>query len=310
MVRLSAWFISVQFVIQGDMATTLVTHSKTKFSTKPFPDPPFTVKDIRAAIPQELYKIDELYGTLWFLWTHIRMWLMFFIILPYVVYPLTGLSFIIGYIIWVFIAGLSIWGSWTEGHECMHNLVSNYWLLNDIYGFLCMTPAMNPYYAAKTIHMKHHNNTAHIVRDSFPFRPNTQKDSRNAPRWFSWLKEHGLSPFVPFIGMWGVYGDITGDGDGNQYNIFDNKIYKPNIKEKFKGFLSISACIIFQILLFNIFGFKNTMIYYWGPFQVFCFWSFTMTWLHHNHPKIQNKIFLIQEMMVQQDMKTIMVGVI
>ncbi|MEM6591787.1 MAG: fatty acid desaturase, partial [Cyanobacteria bacterium P01_C01_bin.73] len=115
---------------------------------------PFTIKDLRLAIPNECFTpstfkslayfsldvgiIAGLYGIA----AYLNSWLFF---------P----------IFWI-VQGTMFWALFVVGHDCGHGSFSKYKWLNNLVGHLCHTPILVPYHGWRISHRTHHANTGNI----------------------------------------------------------------------------------------------------------------------------------------------------
>ena len=118
---------------------------------------PFTIKDLRLAIPNECFTpstfkslayfsldvgiIAGLYGIA----AYLNSWLFF---------P----------IFWI-VQGTMFWALFVVGHDCGHGSFSKYKWLNNLVGHLCHTPILVPYHGWRISHRTHHANTGNIDKD-------------------------------------------------------------------------------------------------------------------------------------------------
>lgn len=135
----------------------------------PLEEPPFTLKDLRQAVPKACFKASyatsaayiagDLVKTL-LLWLALNLWdrAADSLSLP------AFLSWAF-YAVWSFYLGAVWFGVFVIGHECGHNATFPSRTVNDIVGFLLHTPLLVPYHAWRVSHGKHHNNTCSMEND-------------------------------------------------------------------------------------------------------------------------------------------------
>ena len=128
--------------------------------------PPFSLADIRAAIPPHLFT-RPLGTSLYYL---VRDF-VFIAALGAVAYGIDAsfqLPWWASLLLWAayaFVQGNSFTGLWIIAHECGHGAFSDYKSLNSVLGFVLHSALMVPYHSWRITHAAHHANTCSIEHD-------------------------------------------------------------------------------------------------------------------------------------------------
>lgn len=155
--------------------------SQSTSGTSPFPldHPPFSLKDIRQAIPKHCFEHSLLksFAYLAFDFTIIAIFgfLATFIDHPYV--PFWS-KFFLWPLYW-YAQGTIMTGVWVLAHECGHGGFSNYKIVNDVVGLLCHSSLLVPYHSWRISHRNHHSNTSSMENDEV-FVPSTRSAVRES----------------------------------------------------------------------------------------------------------------------------------
>ncbi|KAI3796835.1 hypothetical protein L1987_39521 [Smallanthus sonchifolius] len=147
--------------------------------------PPFTLADIRAAIPKHCWVKDS--------W-----WSMSYVLIDVVV--VFGLAAVTAYfnsmVVWPlywFAQGTMFWALFVLGHDCGHGSFSNDAKLNSVVGHLLHSSILVPYHGWRISHRTHHQNHGHVENDE-SWHPLSEKIYRSldaATRMLSLLVSHG-----------------------------------------------------------------------------------------------------------------------
>jgi len=141
----------------------------------PLQPPPFTLKDIRDAIPAECFKRDmgvsfmhvlsdlAIASALFFFSTYIDS-----VPLP------TWARYALWAVYW-FCQGTVLTGVWVLAHECGHQAFSESEFVNNTVGWVLHSFLLVPYHSWRISHAKHHNNTGSCENDEV-FNPPTRSD--------------------------------------------------------------------------------------------------------------------------------------
>ncbi len=107
-------------------------------------DLPFTLGEIRKAIPQELFKKSEMRFLV-----SVGFSLSLTLGVTYLGYNLIPLNWMMLpiWIVFCIISGTIATGIWVLGHECGHGSFSDNQLLNDIFGYILHTILLVPYFS-------------------------------------------------------------------------------------------------------------------------------------------------------------------
>ncbi|EPQ51967.1 hypothetical protein GLOTRDRAFT_48276 [Gloeophyllum trabeum ATCC 11539] len=148
---------------------------------------PWTLKEIRAAIPAHLFVRDTPRAMLYLIRDLLMaaiVWKIGLQIDPTfkrvdVLSLMTPVGAEAGrWLAWVaywWMQGLIFTGIWVIGHECGHGAFSAHKWVNDIIGFITHTCLWTPYFSWRISHHRHHSNHASMERDEV-YVPKTRSD--------------------------------------------------------------------------------------------------------------------------------------
>ncbi|KAK7062767.1 hypothetical protein VNI00_000256 [Paramarasmius palmivorus] len=148
---------------------------------------PWTLKEIKAAIPARLFVRNTALGLTYLLRDIIVASFLWFAASK--IDPFSRNDFVIktfgsigaaairwtAWLIYWWFQGLTFTGIWVIGHECGHGAFSDYKLVNNMVGFITHTALWTPYFSWKISHHRHHSNHASMERDEV-YVPKTRSD--------------------------------------------------------------------------------------------------------------------------------------
>ncbi len=120
-------------------------------------DADLTLEEIRGVIPQECFKPNSMRS--W--WTFVRVWgcaAVCLLLISQV--SLTASAALLWQIpllvaLWILYGSVLV-GAFLIGHDCGHGSFSSRGWINDVVGWICMTPLANSFLAWKLTHQRHH----------------------------------------------------------------------------------------------------------------------------------------------------------
>ncbi|KAL8103672.1 hypothetical protein AgCh_028029 [Apium graveolens] len=130
----------------------------------PHQKPPFTIADIKKAIPPHCFNSSLIRSSSYLFFDLIVCFLLYYIAKTYI--PLLPLP--LSYLAWaayVFVQGCFMFAVWVVAHECGHQAFSDFHWLNDTLGFVLHSLLLVPYFSWKISHRRHHANTNSLDRD-------------------------------------------------------------------------------------------------------------------------------------------------
>ncbi|KST63945.1 fatty acid desaturase [Mastigocoleus testarum] len=233
---------------------------------------PFTLGDVKAAIPPECFQ-PNLGKSLFFFGRDILT---------------IGLLYALAYYIdswWFFpvfwvMQGTMFWALFVVGHDCGHQSFSKSKWLNDFIGHLCHTPILVPYHGWRISHRTHHLNTGHIENDE-SWYPTTQ----------SYYDEMGIiekvGRYYVFLLAYPIYLFKRSPGKQGSHFLPSSPLFKD--KEKWDVLTStilwISMIALLGVLTYQ-WGWMWLLKYYAGPYIVFVMWLDLVTFLHHTEEDV------------------------
>ncbi|MDB2614231.1 DUF3474 domain-containing protein [Chlamydiales bacterium] len=140
--------------------------------------PPFTVKELREAIPPHCFERSFFRSSLYLLRNLVIAILLGFFAINYgEMYP------VIWPIYWIF-QGMALTGLWIVAHECGHGSFSRYQTINDIIGFALHTSLLIPYFSWKFSHHSHHSHCGSL-EEEMVYVPEVTKEPQKSSKVYS-----------------------------------------------------------------------------------------------------------------------------
>ncbi|MGL6282219.1 MAG: DUF3474 domain-containing protein, partial [Microcoleaceae cyanobacterium] len=135
----------------------LTTENKIPNSYPPVEEPPFTLQQIKAAIPAHCFQ-PVVSRSLFYFFLDVAIIAGLYALATYLN------SWFFWPIFWV-LQGTMFWALFVVGHDCGHRSFSNYRWLNDLVGHLAHTPILVPFHGWRISHRTHHQNTGNVDTD-------------------------------------------------------------------------------------------------------------------------------------------------
>lgn len=280
-------------------------------------DPPFTINDLKAAIPAHCFERDLkksfAYVAIDVIGIIFTFWLASFI--PSFSLPL---QFILWPAYWI-IQGFTFTGivcfllkfqvkkifhfysffvfsfnkiQWVIAHECGHQAFSDSKQWNNAVGLVLHSALLVPYHSWRFTHGNHHKATGHLTRDQV-FVPS---------RYSKVMKDHSLWEDTPIMNLyktvimvlfgWPFYlmfNVVSQTYPGQRANHFEP--WSPLFKQSQRQEVVISdvaLAVVFAILYLwaSYFSWSTVFFYYFVPYLSCNFWLVTITYLQHTHVEI------------------------
>jgi len=233
---------------------------------------PFTLKELKAAIPPHCYQPSALKS------------LSYFILDVVIISGLYAIahtldSWFFWPVFWL-LAGTMFWALFVVGHDCGHGSFSRYKWLNNLIGHLCHTPILVPYHGWRISHRTHHQNTGNIDTDE-SWYPVTESEYQK----MSWIEK--FARFELVLIAYPLY--LFKRSPGKSGNHFDpsSPLFRP--AEKWDVITS-TICWTLMVVLLGFLTYQSGWLwllkYYLGPYVVFVVWLDLVTFVHHTDPDI------------------------
>lgn len=275
-------------------------------SRPPTEEPPFTIADLKKAIPAHCFERSTLRSSMYTVIDLAMVAAVYMIATTVIPASPAILQPILWPIYWVIQGGVAT-GLWVIAHECGHRAYSDSVLVCDIVGFILHSALLVPYHSWRISHAKHHRATGDADRDEVfvPKRasqmipPNTAtSDEDTTPSGWTlypfqeppaWMLS--LEAVIMFLLGWPAYlfFNVGGRDYGTRANHFEPKspIFRPN--QSHLIFLS-NIGLLTVLAIVGAFSYYYTftwvMCVYGGPVLVVNFWLVLYTYLHHTDKKL------------------------
>ncbi|KAJ4753926.1 Omega-3 fatty acid desaturase [Rhynchospora pubera] len=232
--------------------------------------PPFTLADIRAAIPKHCWVKDPwksmsyvvrdvaiVFG-LAAVAAHLNNWL---------VWPLYWIA-----------QGTMFWGLFVLGHDCGHGSFSNDPKLNSVVGHLLHSSILVPYHGWRISHRTHHQNHGHVEKDE-SWHPLPEKLFRSLDDVTRKLRFTMPFPMLayPFY-LWG-----RSPGKSGSHFHPSSDLFVPNEK---KDIITSTTCYFSMVAILAglalVMGPLQILKLYVVPYWIFVMWLDFVTYLHHH----------------------------
>nr|XP_018916237.1 PREDICTED: delta(12)-fatty-acid desaturase FAD2-like isoform X1 [Bemisia tabaci] len=254
----------------------------------PSSKPPFTLGDVKRAIPPHCFKRSVLRSFSYILYDVTAIALLYHVTSYYALLPLP-----LRYLIWPlhwFVQGCFMVGLWVVAHECGHHAFSDYAALDDTVGFVLHSALLVPYFSWKFSHARHHSNTASLERDEV-FVPKKRLDVT----WWDRVTDNppGRILRLTLTLLLGLTMYLTFNSAGRPYERFashfdpDSPIYSRS--KRVWIFLSDVGIAVVCYGLYHLAlsrGVAWLACYYFCPLAVTNAFVVTVTLLQHTHPSL------------------------
>nr|AGX28132.1 omega-6 fatty acid desaturase FAD2-2A [Exocarpos cupressiformis] len=252
----------------------------------PHSKPPFTLAELRKAIPPHCFR-RSLLRSFSYLLVDLLVAAAFFRLV-------TTFSNNFNILLWPLYwcaQGCVLTGVWVIAHECGHHAFSDYQWLDDAVGFLLHSALLVPYFSWKISHRRHHANTGSLDRDEvFVPKPKSRIGwhsmhlSNSTPgRAFSLLSTLVLG--------WPLY--LAFNVSGRDYDRFASHFdpYGPiySRRERLQIFASDAGVMGAAFLLYRAaaaWGWWWVVRVYGAPLLVVNGFLVLITYLQHTHPAL------------------------
>lgn len=248
--------------------------------------PPFTVGQLRKAIPPHCFERSLLRSSAYLIVDLVGVAVLY--------YASTFIDNAPAWLAWSllwpaywFFQGAVCTGIWVIAHECGHQAFSKWQTVNDGVGLVFHSLLLVPYYSWKHSHRRHHSNTGSITRDEV-FIPATS-DAHMQLHVFVWYRAMMLA--VQQLLGWPSY--LCFNAAGREYSRFACHFdpYSPifSKRERVEVAVSDAALAVVGYGLYSLaqsFGWVWLTKVYVVPYLIVNFWLVCITFLQHTHPNV------------------------
>ncbi|PWA38076.1 fatty acid desaturase [Artemisia annua] len=255
----------------------------------PTSKPPFTLADIRKAIPPHCFERSMIRSFSYLFRDLVAISILYYIASTYIPQLPHPFPYLAWPIYW-YVQGCVFLGLWMIAHECGHHAFSDYTLLEDSLGFVIHSCLLTPYFSWKISHRRHHANTGSLDRDEV-YVPKTRATLDRTKFYLDNPVGRSLTLLVKLSLGWYIYLSIN--AAGRPYDRFASH-YDPRSPifsdgERILILMSDIGLISFSYLLYKVAmvqGFVWLFCVYGGPLMVMNAFLVTITYLHHTHPSL------------------------
>ncbi|KAJ7911815.1 fatty acid desaturase-domain-containing protein [Mycena leptocephala] len=277
---------------------TALTAQSTSDAPAPYAPMPWSLKEIRAAIPARcfhrntfrsflyLFRDLTMAAAFWTLATAIDPFFSRLQMNPAVPsFVSTNLHWFAWCLYW-WLQGLVFTGIWVIGHECGHGAFSPHRKINDTIGFITHSFLWTPYFSWKISHHRHHISHASMERDEV-YVPNTRSDLGIPPPGLILTTKisSAILRSSPFF-------NSSGQKQYPRWTNHFSRSYKFHSLHKGPtraviisnlGLLAMAFAIRKAVLMY---GTTEVIKYYGIPWLAVTHWFIMITYLHHTDPII------------------------
>lgn len=233
---------------------------------------PFTLQDLKNAIPAHCFQPSAWRSIAYFLWD-----IGLIVALYAVAYTLDAWWF---YPIFWFLQGTLFWALFVVGHDCGHGSFSKLGWLNNLVGHLSHTPILVPYHGWRISHRTHHANTGNIDTDE-SWYPLSETQYRTLPAAQKFVR------FYAALFAYPLYLFLRSPGRKGSHFLPSSPLFRPSER---RGVLISTLCWAAMVMLLVgltfQFGLGFIVKFYVMPYLVFVVWLDLVTLLHHTTPEL------------------------
>ncbi len=235
-------------------------------------DLPFTLADVRAAIPDHCFQPNTARSLAYALWDVGVVAGLFFLaasIDQWWFYPMYWLA-----------QGTMFWALFVVGHDCGHGSFSRYKWLNHLVGHITHTFILVPYHGWRISHRTHHSNTGNIETDE-SWYPIVESHYRQMT-----FLEKGVRYYANLL-AYPVYLFMRSPGrKGSHFNP-QSPLFKPSERQNVRTSTTWWIAMVVLLAVATLtFGVMPVVKLYVVPYVIFVIWLDLVTFLHHSEADI------------------------
>jgi len=188
-----------------------------------------------------------------------------------------------GLLLWYWVMGMFMSSLFCIGHDCGHEVFSDYTWANDFFGHVAHAAIMVPYWPWQKSHRQHHKFTSHVEKDKG--HPWVLEEDYEKSDWlhrhFSKIPLSGLIRWTPLYTMVGL-------PDGSHFWPY-SKLFETN-QDRVKCVVSVAACALTSLIVFTAFCNYSPILfvkYYYVPLMFQGMWIVMITHLQHQDEEIE-----------------------
>jgi len=274
----------------GRSITPSVTKEKVKgLGRVPYAKPPFTLSQIKKAIPPHCFKRSVLRSFSYVIFDLTIAFLLFYLATNYIDLlpkPLPHLA----WLIYGFVQGCVLTGIWVLAHECGHHAFSDYQWLDDTVGLILHSCLLVPYFSWKYSHRRHHSNTGSMEKDEV-FVPKRKEGLRWFAKYLNNPPGRFMTLTITLTLGWPLY--LIFNVSGRKYERFAchydpyGPIYSD--RERLQIYISDAGILAVTYGLFRLAAAKGllwVLCVYGAPLLVVNGFLVLITFLQHTHPSL------------------------
>ncbi|KAK9055451.1 hypothetical protein SSX86_026534 [Deinandra increscens subsp. villosa] len=252
----------------------------------PTSKPPFTLADIKNAIPPHCFERSTVRSFLYLIADLTAASIFYYLATTYIPHLPHPLPYLAWPVYWA-VQGCVFMGIWLIAHECGHHAFSDHVWLEDTVGFILHSLLMTPYFSWKISHRRHHANTGSLEHDEI-YVPKTRSKLAASAFYLDNPIGRTVTLFVKLTLGWYIYLSIN--AAGRPYDKFASH-YDPRSpifsdNERALILMSDIGLLSFSFLLYKVAavqGFAWLFCVYGGALMVMNAFLVIITYLHHTH---------------------------
>ncbi|TVU02289.1 hypothetical protein EJB05_52224, partial [Eragrostis curvula] len=261
------------------------------FQRPPTDKPPFTVGQIKKAIPPHCFQRSLIKSSYYLIRDLVvAAGLLYFALVGIPALPRV-LQYSVAWPIYWAAQGCVLFGVWVIAHECGHHAFSPFPLFNDTLGLVLHSCLLTPYFSWKYSHQRHHSNTSSMEQDE-TYVPTKKSE---LPLRFQYMCSNSIGRLTLIIVRlaigWQLYLSFNASGRPYPRSASHFDPYSPifNDRERLQILITDGGILAVSVALYKLaeaFGFWWLVRLYGVPLMIVNAWLVIVTYLHHTHPAL------------------------
>nr|GME08692.1 delta(12)-fatty-acid desaturase FAD2-like [Ipomoea batatas] len=263
--------------------------SKHDIQRVPYAKPPFTLGEIKKAIPPHCFQRSVLRSFSYVVYDLIIASILYYVATNYFHLLPHPLSYLAWPLYWI-CQGCVLTGVWVIAHECGHHAFSDYQWLDDTVGLILHSALLVPFFSWKYSHRRHHSNTGSLERDEV-FVPKQKSDLGWYAKYLNNPPGRAFTLLIQLTLGWPLY--LMFNASGRPYPRFAchydpyGPIYSD--RERIQIFISDTGIFAATYVLYKLAAAKGlawVVCVYGVPLLIVNGFLVLITYLQHTHPAL------------------------